>query len=62
MSDLKKKTKKVEMCGKEIDVVFTEMIRPTTKEKLEEMDPETREDYKYLPPLNTRNLYSRRRN
>ena len=54
MSELAKKIKQVEMCGEMVDVVFTEMIRPTTKEELENMDPETRMNYKYLPPLNTR--------
>jgi putative hydrolase, CocE/NonD family len=54
MSELEKKVKQVEMCGEMVDVVFTEMIRPTTKEELENMDPDTRMKYKYLPPLNTR--------
>ena len=54
MSELQKKVKQVEMCGEMVDVVFTEMMRPTTKEELEKMDPETRENYKYLPPLNSR--------
>ncbi|HHV12187.1 MAG TPA: CocE/NonD family hydrolase [Clostridiales bacterium] len=54
MSELKRKTKQVEMCGEMVDVVFTEMIRPATKEELEAMDPDTRMLYKYLPPLNPR--------
>ncbi len=54
MSELKRKTKQVEMCGEMVDVVFTEMIRPAAKEELEAMDPDTRMIYKYLPPLNSR--------
>jgi len=52
MSELQRKIKQVEMCGELVDVVFTEMIRPTTKEALEQLDPETRMNHKYLSPFN----------
>lgn len=52
MSELHRKIKQVEMCGELVDVVFTEMIRPTSKEDLEQMDPETRMNHKYLSPFN----------
>ncbi len=52
MSELQRKIKQVEMCGELVDVVFTEMIRPTSKEALEQLDPETRMNHKYLSPFN----------
>lgn len=54
MADLKKITKTVNMGGEKVEIVMREMIKPATKEELAEMDVETRENYKYLPPLNTR--------
>jgi predicted acyl esterase len=53
MADLKKITKTVNMGGEKVEIVMREMIKPATKEELAEMDVETRENFKYLPPLNT---------
>ena len=55
MSDLKTKTEQVEMGGEKVEIAFKEMIRPVdTLEELEKMNPDTREDYKFLAAFNQR--------
>ena len=54
MAEVKKIIKTAEMCGEQVDIIMTEMVRPASREQLDAMDPETRAHYKYLPPLNPR--------
>lgn len=45
--------KNIEMNGENVEVIMRPMLRPATQEELDRMDPETREGYKFLSPLNT---------
>lgn len=53
MEEVKKITKTVQMNGKPVEIIMTEMMRPKTQEELDAMTPEERDHCKYLSPLNT---------
>ena len=53
MEEVKKITKTVQMNGKPVEIIMTEMMRPKTQEELDTMTPEERDHCKYLSPLNT---------